>query len=414
MNMLPSIRVLIVEDQPQKTAQVVNFLQSLDFCDVGQVEVAESGIQARQILRDKTFDLMILDVVLPNRPEDRPHPEGGVELLREIMSRQRLKRPHYIVGLTAYPEVFQSAAADFVEFTWAVVQYNPEDSSWRDPIAQLCRHIARAIAATSESTSSYATDICVVAALKEEFSALCDLDFEWQRTKCPGDATEYYAGSALTMNETVTVVAACASRMGMISAAVLAANMIRTFRPRIIVSIGLCAGVRDRVGMGDVVVADPSWDYQSGKFTGKDFEFAPHQLPIHSAIRKRIAALDSAELQSDVAKRWSKKPVTENFQLHIGPFASGSAVMADKTKLESLRLQHRNLVAIDMEVYGIYSAASDSPMPSPYPLAIKGISDFADETKNDSHREFACFASARVFNLFVRQEYLAVKKILWA
>jgi hypothetical protein len=45
---------------------------------------------------------------------------------------------------------------------------------------------------------------------------------------------------------------------------------------------GICAGVKGKVNIGDIVFADPVWDYQSGKFIKEDgvakFSISPHQL----------------------------------------------------------------------------------------------------------------------------------------
>src|SRR5690349_4759161 len=99
-----SVRTLIVEDQQGKIAKVVALLTGTGICNRADIEIAQTGVQARRLLREQQFDLMILDVVLPNRPEDAPQRNGGVELLRELMDRDGFRRPSYIVGLTAFPD----------------------------------------------------------------------------------------------------------------------------------------------------------------------------------------------------------------------------------------------------------------------------------------------------------------------
>lgn len=116
-----SCSVLVVDDQPSKIAKVIDTLLSTGHFSRDDIDVAQSGYDARRFLRAKRYDLVVLDVVLPNRPEESPTPDGGVELLRELMTRDHLQRPRYIIGLTGYPEAFQNAAGEFADYTWAIV-----------------------------------------------------------------------------------------------------------------------------------------------------------------------------------------------------------------------------------------------------------------------------------------------------
>ena len=67
-----------------------------------------------------------------------------------------------------------------------------------------------------------------------------------------------------------------------------------------------------------------------------------------------------------------------------------------------------------MEVYGVFAAASEAPTPAPVPLAIKAISDYGDEDKGDSYREYASYVSANLFHKFVSEEYAEIVQIIGA
>lgn len=402
--------VLVVEDRPEKAAKIVGVLEASGIADRDGITVAQSGFDARRLLRSSRYDLMVLDVVLPNRLGEAPKQDGGVELLRELMTRDQLFRPRYILGLTAYPDVFQAAAGEFAANTWAIVQYTENDNSWHDPIRQLARHICQTHEQSESQPLQYGSDLCVVTALDMELRSLRSIPWEWSRKQIAGDATDFFEANVCVhqLERRVRIIAACAPRMGMVPAAVLAANMIRTFAPRIIAMTGICAGVRGQVSLGDVVVADPSWDYQSGKYSGASFEMAPHQLPLNSAVRRRVLAVGTEEGLARVRSQWQGSPPTTALRIHAGPFASGSSVLANKEKLDALKLQHRKLIAIDMEAYGVYSAAADAPLPTPHALVIKGVSDFGDDEKSDSVRDYAAFASTSILRSFVEDEYGAL------
>ena len=410
--MMFQLRVLVVEDQQSKIAKIIDLMLAIGLCKREEIAVAQTSFDARQKLAATQFDLMILDIVLPNRPEEQPVVDGGVELLREIMIRDRLHRPRYIIGLTAYPDVFQDTAGKFADYTWAIVQYEEEGTSWHDPIVQLVRHIERLGSDAGGDSLTYDYDLCIVTALREELEALLRIGCDWEDLRVAGDSTSYKQGTLVSGDLRCRMVAACCPRMGMISAAVLSANMIRTFSPFMLVSLGICAGIRGKVSIGDIAVADPSWDYQSGKISGHSFEMAPHQLPLHSAIRRRISGLTNQSALAEIKNGWSSRAPNTEIQCHLGPFASGSAVLADSQRVSELKLQHRNLIAIDMEVYGVFSAASEAPAPAPFPIAIKAISDYGDEDKADSSRDYACYVSAALFQKFVREEYAGLRQLM--
>jgi nucleoside phosphorylase len=197
--------------------------------------------------------------------------------------------------------------------------------------------------------------------------------------------------------------------MGMTSAAVLSMKMIHRFRPRYLAMTGITAGVKDRSAYGDLIVADPCWDWGSGKYQVQDgihqFAAAPYQLSLNSFLRSKFVLLsgDTIALES-VRSNWSRSSEINGApRLFIGPVASGAAVLADPVLAKGVLTQHRKLMGIDMETYGLFAAAEESPLPLPKAFAIKGVSDFADSDKNDSFQEYAAYTSAQCLKLFVER-----------
>lgn len=404
---MANLKVLIVEDQETKANHIVDAIRSDSHGKDADIIVAPSGIDARRQMNTTRFDILILDVVLPNRLGDAPQTEGGIELLKEVMSRDSLLRPGYVLGLTAYPEIFQEKAAKFADYTWAIVQYEQGALDWAGPIFQLLKHATYSVRDSDTTANNFDFDVCLVTALNNpEFAALMNLDTKWEECELAGDPATYRVCEIDTEMGPVRIAAGCVDKMGSVAAATFATNMIHQCRPRLLAMAGICAGVRGEVNIGDAVAADISWDYQSGKETVDGFEPAPHQIPLNSALRRRLLALrDKTELFREIKGRWpGERPDTE-VQFVIGPFASGSAVIADKADLEKPILQHRKMVALDMETYGIYAAATDANYPPPHVLSIKGVSDYADESKDDRFRAYAAYISAETLNQFIKLEY---------
>jgi nucleoside phosphorylase len=92
--------------------------------------------------------------------------------------------------------------------------------------------------------------------------------------------------------------------------------------------------------------------------------------------------------------------------MHLGPVASGASVVADPSFLEEVKLQHRKLLGVEMEAYGVLAAAEESPLPQPKAFSIKSVCDFGDENKNDQFQHYAAFTSASALKIFVERYLL--------
>src|SRR5262249_38488785 len=153
------------------------------------------------------------------------------------------------------------------------------------------------------------------------------------------------------------------------------------------------AGMKNDCDLGDVIVADPSWDYGSGKYIRKDgspeFLLAPYQINLNRSLQSKLFLMSQDQQTLDeIRRQWQGKPPKSVLRMHLGPVGSGGAVLADSVVCESVRVQHRKVIGIDMETYGVLAAAEESPAPQPKAFSIKSACDFADEQKNDDYREY--------------------------
>jgi nucleoside phosphorylase len=412
-----TIRIFVVEDDANKLRNVVTCLKSALTGVPHIIEDARDAIGAKSKLKINQYDLMILDISLPDRAENTPTPLGGIALLEEIIAREGVFRlPQHIIGLTAYSDVREQAALKFEEELWQVIQYEPESENWMDQIRRRVRHIILS-ARTGAPQSTYETDLCVITALhKPELSAVLNLEWGWQILELEEDSTIYHRGTYKSRrgDGSSSVVAAAAERMGMTAAAILATKMISKFRPKYIAMVGITGGVREKCHLGDVIVADPCWDWGSGRWQSdskKDskkrvFVPAPHQISLESWVRGKLMLManNQADLDS-IRSSWNGKKPPHPLQLHLGPAASGAAVLADSFTTDEIKKHHRKLIGVDMEAYGVMAAAQDAGLPAPKYFVIKSVSDFADQKKNDDFQEYASYSSANALRIFV-EKYL--------
>ena len=198
--------------------------------------------------------------------------------------------------------------------------------------------------------------------------------------------------------------------MGMAAASALTTKIGFTFRPRIVMMIGVCAGDSGETQFGDLIAGSPVWDYGSGKLFELDehaekFEPAIYQITLTAEMRGLV---DRVSQRSDALRE-----LRNNFQgekpradpkVIIGPLASGAAVVASRSRFKDIQdHQHRKLVGIEMEAYGVMLAAQEVPHPKPQVIVLKAVQDYADQEKNDRYRSYACYVSAGAVPLVLEE-----------
>lgn len=399
------MKILIADDQSRRYERLVEALDEQGISR-DKIEIVQSANQTLDCLEKNYFDLLVLDVLLPRWPEAEPDMQNSLDLLVEIEQSTNLHRPERIVGITADSEVIGQARTNFEEHTWTLIQYSDVDDDWIGRILNCVKYLMNPKGQGVESDER--VDVAIICALAEpELEEVLKLQWNWSASRPIDDVTFVHDGGLKVNDRSISVCASAAPRMGMVSTALLSAKLISVLRPRILVMCGICAGVRDKVRIGDVLLADPSWDFQSGKrFGGQNgsvFAVSPHQLFVPHVIRSHVDELrrDHSALGEMSVEFGSDAPGTT--RIVIGPVASGSAVLADGEIVNEIKNQHRELAGVEMEIYGMYAAREAASAPQPLTFALKGVCDFADPEKADQHQRYAAYASANTLRLLLEK-----------
>jgi nucleoside phosphorylase len=410
------VKVLVVEDDAAKAANILEVLKSKGVVQA-DIDVAADGRSARIAMRSDRYDLAIVDLVLPFRSGELPQRLGGLELVREVRTRGGYAVPLQFMALSAFDDVVDESGGELADEVLLVLRYEEASAVWRDRLGRLIDHL-NGVIALSTSTRPLRADICVVTAVRSpELSAVLDLPWGWEELEVLGDGTLYYRGRAdAAGGGHLSVVAACCARMGMVASAVLTSKMCVHFRPRFVAMCGILAAVDRDLGMGDVVVADPTWNYESGKRAPKEneeaseFLAAPDHLALDPWLRERLAALSAdSEMLDDIRRGFGGATPANALAMHVGPVASGSSVVGAADYLRDARSQHRKLVGIEMETYGVFAAVQEAQQPRPNAVSVKSVSDYADSEKSDEFQRYAAYTSASVLRLFV-EKYLRTEE----
>jgi len=148
----------------------------------------------------------------------------------------------------------------------------------------------------ASSDAQFGTDIGIVCALEHpELAAVVTALGGPSKWKDASDAryAHIYRETELTTNagKPLKLIATTSTSMGLTAAAIATTQLILQFRPRIVAMTGIAAGTHSsNKQFGDILIADPSVDYNSGKVAleGGIREFLPDPY-IQSAFTRGSA-----------------------------------------------------------------------------------------------------------------------------
>lgn len=400
----PSIKILVVEDNPAKKRKL--FEKFLNLPDLfGEPDVTGSTSDAIKLLKDNQYDLMILDLFVPLKASDPPDEQNAIDLLTRIDSgSNNIIKPKHVLLVSSAINLSEEVK-DFARGRpWGCVHYSEDSEQVLEDIEHIAKWIQNQsdIAASNES----ACDIFIISALEDpEFTAL-ELAAGDIGPLIPLDSSQLIRHFSVKSGErNISIAAGFSQRMGPVASAILCTKAILKLKPKLLLMNGICGAIGDKADIGDVIAADASWDWQSGKLVnepGTDFLNAPHQLNIPTNTRNLLIQLKRDETFWGLFAKDATNMKVGLPKLVIGPMATGASVVADERVTKKIREeQNKNVVALDMETYAVYAAAASAHY-QVGALSIKAVCDRADREKKDEYQPYASKVSAVCMLHFIK------------
>lgn len=390
------IQVLVADDDTVKTSRIIDAI-GIVLGEEVRIQVARNLADAYAALAIAQYDLLILDLNMPRREGEPPRSRSGVEFLRSLSSKHDIRVPTSVVGLTAFDALAMEQESEFADIMSVLLRYDSTTNAWATRLQTLLVRIARAKSEVAEE--GYQTDLALVCAVRKvEMDAMLRLEASWKTEAGKGHDVVYHLGEFKRSTSSLSVVGGCIDEMGMVPAAVFTGNLIAQFRPRYLAMIGIAGGVSG--GFGDLLIGDQFWDYGAGKVIrdGQQtaFDPAPHTISLDIGVRAQLCSFAATPgLMANVESGWAGPRPATRLAFHVGPMASGAAVVQDADFVAALRKRHRKLVGLDMEAYGVVYAANATTRPRPRVFVVKSISDLADADKSDTYQTYASYTAAR-------------------
>jgi nucleoside phosphorylase len=216
------------------------------------------------------------------------------------------------------------------------------------------------------------SDVVILTALRVEYSAVRALLTDPQELTHP-KGTVYEVGHLGRLRVAIAEIGA-----GNHGAAMEAERAIAFFGPTALAFVGVAGGVKD-VRLGDVVVADKVYGYESGK----DRELLEPR-PSVGCPAYRFVQRARAEGRGDSWKQGQN--ITPEAQVHVGAIAAGEKVVAStrSATYDLIKKQYGDTLAVEMEGRGtLHAAHSNDDVDT---LIVRGISDCIDNKTEADER----------------------------
>jgi len=254
-------------------------------------------------------------------------------------------------------------------------------------------------------------DAAILTVIPVEFRAVAkafNIDFQ-QRTR--NDGSIFYKTTAYSrlLGRGLRIIVGCVDAPSQANAGVMATCMIKEFDPALIILLGIGAGMRGKLKIGDIIVPRQVADMSvavatpDGRKARPDIKSPPHpvmqmmhgfsfsEAAYHDRCRELFgpALIPTVDQEADFAKHVTFEPhVADNV------LASEDLLIRDPNEFYRLIATHEGIRAADMEAGGFIKACETGLHLRPW-LIVRGISDFGDSFKNDNfHRLAACAAAA--------------------
>lgn len=391
------MKILVVEDNYNKVKAIHEVFNGID---KPFIKSCLTSLEAKSILSKEYYDVVVIDIQIPDIEGGDVSPTGGIDLLCYIETSSIIKKPGYIFGLTGFRDNFIKVKKDFEVFGWPLFDVNSDYDSW----SQI---LLRKQAVLCESQHNISADVAIMTALEHtELAAILAINDKWEKKRIEG-VTFYQTTLRTETGKLINLVAAASERMGMAAASIQATKIGMLLNPKLMIMCGICAGVKGKVSLGDIVVADHSWDWGSGKIIEEDgkekFQPDPHQIPLARSLRNIIKSYAVSYPHSEgIYLNWTSTRGDRRPDVYLAPMACGAQVIANSSIIDTILDENRKMIALEMESYGFLLACESLNIMA---LVAKSVCDFADRQKSDDVHDYAAYTSASFALKFVEEHF---------
>jgi adenosylhomocysteine nucleosidase len=246
-------------------------------------------------------------------------------------------------------------------------------------------------------------DIGVITVLSVEMRAVCEmLSLGARYQKQTGDGgRRFYTAAVGQGDDEVRVVATQTTSPGQ-GPAMMAYEQLRAYcAPPVVVLCGIAGGIHSAIGLGDVVVARQVIYYDRRKEGADGIQRRGEAQLVPATILHAVNDMFTEHGNPMPVEGLDRDGSSGTFRAFAGPIGTGEAVIAHSSSEIRAYLREYNdkTLAVETEAGAVAQAfyeqiAGHSAVRGW--LAVRGISDSADEEKTDAYHDIASHNAATV------------------
>ena len=391
------MKILLLDDNFDRINKISGFAESRGL----QIVSVYNLDGARKELQQNNYDIFIIDLYVPiSYSKKTIEQDSGLRILNEIFNKKNLIRPTNIIVISDHLKEI-SYLNELMALPVSILSTN-ESYDWIETLGDLFDKIC-----------CHQVDIAIITATDTEFNAI--YDDKWLKDIEIGGLT-FYKKFFLQNNTNALLVQT--ENMGMISASYLMSSLFKYYDPRKVIMIGVIAGNPNDTKLGDIIVANRSYDYSSGAIKEDDngepiFESDPIAV---EANEKFVNIFKSYEAKGIMNKIKSKvnyffceeeyneiKKDCRDASIKIGYVATGPSVVKCKKYREMfIEKFYRKYLGIDMETYPVYYFCKKKG--SVEFLSIKSVCDNADKSKRSVYQPYCAKLATEILYYYIEND----------
>ncbi len=265
--------------------------------------------------------------------------------------------------------------------------------------------------------SHNSVDVVIMTATPQEFESIkSELDDISEIDIEANDSNIYYETKLKGPKGYLKIILPYPNGMGIESAVNSTTKAISLFSPDMVIMCGICAGNKNVVQIGDLIIAEKTINYgnvveieKEGQVSKKKFMQSAEsinknlkgRLTIFSTSQSFLGVVDSLNIPEGL----KRKP---NCQL--GLMVTGSTLMRSDEKMRDINDSYHGVKAMDMETHGVYFASTNTNKDSnPLFVSMKGVSDYGDNSNHkidaETRNNLALKISAKSVVTYLKEHY---------
>jgi len=247
-------------------------------------------------------------------------------------------------------------------------------------------------------------DVMLITTVKEELDIVLEAESDWRPRKDMNGFPYYTRRVNGHKGKDFSIAVTGPAATG--GASDFAGHLIKELKPRCLSMIGICAGFQGKVSVGDVVVAERVFWYDTGKLKAFQEGRANKKEVFHDMNPYTLSPAWVQKVQSfpsdwtGTVKAVRPSEISQQPDIHVAPMGTGDPVRTNPELFPMLASHVRKVLAIDTDAVAI-GAVADIETADPC-IIVKTVAGDARHEKDDYFRCYAIESSYRFLIAFLK------------